>query len=206
MGFWNDRPEGTLKVVAGRSRSGKTCYVKADIHDHQRILAWDIERDYEEMRGFVVARNKAELIAIMKKAGAGACRIAYQTKRKADFDFFCRAAMAWVEVAPLTMIAEELADVTTPAKAPDGWGECVRKGMKRGLTMYAVSQRPAEADKTSIGNAKEIICFHLTRAADRKYMAAEMDLQPEQIAALETLQYIRFEVGSHHHTSGKIEF
>ncbi|MGC3976451.1 MAG: hypothetical protein QM771_19020 [Nitrospira sp.] len=59
-----------------------------------------------------------------------------------DFNFWCEAIYyAGRYVEPLDAIAEELADVSTPGKAPLHWGILVRRGLKRGITIYAISQR-----------------------------------------------------------------
>lgn len=88
------------------------------------------------------------------------------------------------------MVAEEIADVTSPGKAPDARGLLVRQGLGWGINIYAITQRPAESDKTVMGNATYFHAHAMSRSKDRKYMAEEMDLPVEQLAALQPLQWI----------------
>jgi hypothetical protein len=106
------------------------------------------------------------------------------------FDAFCRLAWVWVRVAPGVLVIEELADVTSPGKAPPAWGEIVRKGLRYGPHIYALTQRPAESDKTVIGNASVIHCHRMARSMDRAYMARELDIAQDQLDALKPLDFI----------------
>ena len=61
------------------------------------------------------------------------------------FAAFCSLAWVWMRTRPrAVLVVEELADVTSPGKAPAAWGEIVRKHRKTGATVYALTQRPAE--------------------------------------------------------------
>ena len=60
----------------------------------------------------------------------------------------------------------------------------LRRGLKYGITIYAVTQRPSESDKTAIGNATHIHLCRMTRNQDRRYMAAEMDIPVEKITSM----------------------
>ncbi|MCL1072999.1 hypothetical protein [Shewanella dokdonensis] len=87
------------------------------------------------------------------------------------FEFWAACAFAWCNAC---IVAEELADVTTAGKAPPHWGQVVRRGRARGLApIFAITQRPSESDKTTVGNATLVRCGRLNRANDRKYMAQE---------------------------------
>ncbi len=66
----------------------------------------------------------------------------------------------------LTVIVEELADVTTPQKAPESWGVLLRRGRKYGISTYAVTQRIQEIDKTIIGNMAQFMVFQHVRPKD----------------------------------------
>ncbi len=111
------------------------------------------------------------------------------------FDVFCRFAWIWIRVNAragnsVAIVVEEMADVTTPGKAPAAWGEIVRKGLRFGPRIYALTQRPAESDKTVVGNANLLHCHAMSRANDARYMAAELRVEP---AAVDALRLDRFE-------------
>jgi len=115
--------------------------------------------------------------------------------RLSEFGDFCRLAYAWGMCGNeinqhTTCIAEELADVTSPGKAPETWGVMLRQGLGWGMNIYGVSQRPAESDKTIMGNLTFIHAHFMSRAQDRKYIAEEMDINPDDIKALEQYKWI----------------
>jgi ApbE superfamily uncharacterized protein (UPF0280 family) len=112
---------------------------------------------------------------------------------KKEFDYWCAVVFyAGRHIAPLTVIAEELADVTTPSKAPGHWGIILRRGLKRGITIYAISQRWAEADKTAIGNASEYMLF-TSRGEDIDYIARKTRVPVAELEALKPFEFIRFD-------------
>lgn len=182
--------DGRLKVVAGASRSGKTAWVKKDIEASKagRVFAWDPECQWAELPGWQKVTTRPELIAAAKRPGP--CRVAYVAggKLAVGFDFWAGCVMAAGRyVEPVAVIAEELADVTTTAKAPEKWGILLRRGLKRGITIYAISQRWAEADKTAVGNASEFIMFRMSSGDDVAYMARKTKLKVEELAGLKTV-------------------
>ena len=107
------------------------------------------------------------------------------------FPVFCRLAWAWGRGGPgRKLVVEELADVTTPGKAPAEWGEIVRKGRKHGLDVYALTQRPAESDKTIVSNAAAIHSGFMGFPTDREYMAKCLGVSVADMEKLRPLDYI----------------
>jgi hypothetical protein len=185
--------DGRLYVISGASRSGKTALCTRLLKSERRAVAWDPEDQWASLPGWRKVTNRRELFEAMRTPGY--MRLAYVCggDLKAEFDFLCACVLhAGRFVAPLVFVAEELADVTTPAKAPNNWGILVRRGLKRGISIYAISQRWAEADKTAFGNASEYIVFP-SRADDIGYIARKTGLPEIEVAALVPLEYIRFD-------------
>lgn len=184
--------DGRLIVVSGASRSGKTAYVRRAVKAARRVLVWDIEAQWCELPGYRKITTRAELFEAVK--GAGPARLAYVAggaDLKGEFNFWAACVMLWGRYrGGCVAVAEELADVSTPAKAPQEWGILLRRGLKRGIFIYAISQRWAEADKTAIGNASEFVVF---RAAgdDVAYMARKARIPLEKLEALAPLEYVR---------------
>lgn len=109
-----------------------------------------------------------------------------------DFEYFSEMALyAGRYIAPLVVVAEEVADVTSPAKANGWWGKLLRRGMKRGITIYVIAQRFSEADKTSLGNQSESVIFRCGSADDSRYIARKTRLPFDEVEALKPLDYIR---------------
>lgn len=187
--------DGRLIIVSGASRSGKTAWTRKQAAKARRVLVWDIEAQWCELPGFRKITSRAELFeAIQSSKPARLAYVSSGSDIRDEFNFWAACVMLWGRYrGPCVAIAEELADVSTPAKAPQEWGVLLRRGLKRGITIYAISQRWAEADKTAIGNASEFVVF---RAAgdDVQYIARKSRLPLEQVEALKPLEFIRVSV------------
>lgn len=198
------RADGRIIVVTGSSGSGKSAWVKRELRAHPRVLAWDPEAEYTREPGFVALTDPRALLARLRNH-RGRGRFTFVPATLGLFDWWCRLAFAWGRLAPCAVVAEETADVTTPNKAPQWYGTLIRRGRKWGITLYGITQRPAESDKTIIGNAHVIHCGRMQRAADRAYIAKELDVPLARIAALQPLEWIeRDAFGAI--TSGKLTF
>ena len=204
---------GIIAAAAGSSQSGKTAWVKHKLARHARSLTWDIEGQYPGQ----VVKSKKELIKLVRKIGGGPGVIAYRPRDFADFDFFCDVAYAWGLLGekagkPTAVCVEETSDVTSPGKAPLPWGMLLRRGKKRGISIYAITQRLAESDKTAIGNADYIHCCRLVLASDRKYMAEMLDVPLDQVKNLRSDQgkkvfdYIQRDLGNGNTVAGKLNY
>jgi DNA helicase HerA-like ATPase len=183
------RPDNSLQashtLVTGGTGSGKTSWVrKFMLPKEKRIIVWDGKDEFEPL-GFERITRPADLarrIATGKKTG----KIAFAAPLD-QFSFWARAAWAWGHAL---VIAEELADVTNPAKAPQAWGELIRKGRGHGLRTVTTTQRPAEIDKTTVGNATQAMTGFLAFDADRKYVATKIGFPREDLDALEPGEYL----------------
>lgn len=199
--------DGALVVVGGASRSGKTAYVRKRVASLRRVLAYDPEDQWAQLPGWRRFTTRADFLAAAIKPGA--LKLAYVAggSLAAEFDFFSGAAMyAGRYVAPLDVIAEELADVTTTAKAPGNWGVLLRRGLKRGITIYAISQRWAEADKTAVGNATEFVLFRQSSADDVRYLSRKTRIPEADMLGLKPLEWVRFDVLTGEIERGKLKF
>ena len=111
---------------------------------------------YAAMNEQVAASVGAKLFSIAYAAmntAPGPLRLAYVAggSLQDEFDFWAGCVMyAGRYVEPLEAIAEELADVTSPGKAPGCWGILIRRGLKRGITLRCISQRWSEDRKSVV--------------------------------------------------------
>ncbi len=195
--------EGTITAIVGASGSGKTYWLKRQISAAPRLLVWDIEGQYTERTKQVFTR--AGLVEAIQQDAA---RISFQARSLQDFDFWAECAFVFVrmgaEIGQKTaIVAEELADVTSPAKAPPGWGMLVRRCRKYGGDVYGITQRPAESDKTLFGNAMVLHVCGMQRDSDRAYIARELDMPKSTVAALnrDRFEYIHKDM-----RTGKVQF
>ncbi len=190
-----------MTQVTGASRSGKSADSIQRTREHPRLVVWDPDGDWASDRNGpgkcrLIQDPKELLTALFEDARSGPARIAFQVDTSAKmFDWFCRAAWSWGLLGELddkrtTIVVDELSDVTSPGKAPFAWGRIVKRGLKHGISVIGITQRPTESDKTLVGNTQIIRCFRMQRAADREYMAREMNGPTfQEISDLKNLEY-----------------
>ncbi|MGA9853417.1 MAG: hypothetical protein WBR15_10880 [Gammaproteobacteria bacterium] len=177
-----------MTVVVGRTRSGKTLSTRLEVKDAPRVLVWDIEGVWQGFRSFTSLKS---LLSAIRRDPRGPARWAYSSGERDDFPMWAKLAYWWGRGGGGgIVIAEEIAFTTSPGKAPPGWHQLLAQGLKWNISIYALTQRPAESDKTCLGNATRIRCFALTRAQDRDYMARQLDCAPERLARLKPLEYL----------------
>lgn len=199
--------DGRLYVIAGASRSGKTAWTKRQVKSRRRVFAWDPEAQWCELPGWRKVTTRAELLAAAKKPGPQ--RIAYVAggSLAAEFDFWAGCVMyAGRYVEPLDAIAEELADVTTPSKAPGNWGILLRRGLKRGITIFCISQRWSEADKTAVGNASDFVLFRQSSGDDVAYLARKTRVPDTELDGLAQLHFVHKDALTGAIKRGKLTF
>lgn len=199
--------DGRIEVVSGASRSGKTAYVRKALAKAKRIWAWDPEDQWAQEPGFLRVTNRKQLAAAIAKKGAQ--KIAYVTggDLKEEFNYFCQCAMyAGRYVEPMNVIAEELADVTSQGKAPGHWGILVRRGLKRGINIWPISQRWAEADKTAMGNASDFILFRCATGSDAAYLEKKTGVPAAELVSMPPLYWIKKDNLTGKFTRGKLTF
>lgn len=196
------RLDGEMGLFTGGTRQGKTSSVKARIKKNNRVIVWSPK---ESIDGYsklwpstVVVRGIPALRSAVLMTGKKPAHLIYVPWDYVDFENFARLAFVWGTISPCSVVVEELADVTRPGKAPKGWGDLLRQGLGFGITIYAVTQRPSESDKTVLGNATFIRTHYLMRHEDRVSVSRHMGVKPEEIEKLKPLQYIE------RHNDGRI--
>lgn len=199
--------DGRLHVIGGASRSGKTAWTKKAVGKSKRITAWDPEDQWAQLPGWTKVTTRRALAEALTKPGNFKIAYVAGSKLAAEFDYWAKAVMhAGRFIAPLDCIAEELADVTTPGKAPDGWGILVRRGLKRGISIYAISQRWAEADKTAVGNASLFVLFRQSSGDDVTYLARKTRVSKDKLDGLQPLEFVIKDAATGKETEGKLTF
>lgn len=188
-------------LVTGSSGSRKTTYIKGKIKGRKRVIVWDAAKhEYGDV--CKVAKTQKELLILIKRAGDGGLRVAFQPDllTKELFAWWAGVALAW---GLNTAVAEELADVTSAGKAPNRWGQLLRKGRAYGIKIIAATQRPAESDKTIVGNVTLFHAGRQSRDGDRRYMAKELNVKAEELL-MNDGNYIEFNPAKMTHKKGKV--
>jgi hypothetical protein len=216
--------DGEAFFVVGSRGAGKTEWTMQQTHGATRLLVWDSVQQWSK-RGLVqpvwtMDQLKQVIVADMQSPGrlrigyAGPIKLTLPRKPPLQpqeiplFPVFCRIAWAWLRRrAGSTLVVEELADVTQPGKAPDSWGEIVRKSRHECASrVFALTQRPAESDKTIAGNADVIHCGRLSLPRDRRSMAEYLDVPTADITRLQSLQFIERDMRTHRLSKGTVKF
>lgn len=198
--------DGRLVVIGGASRSGKTAFVAELVKPSRRVWAWDPDDQWAQLPGWQRVTRKSQLEAAMMKKGPQ--KVAYVTggDLQPAFDFWAKCVMHAVRyVEPLDAVAEELADVTSSSKAPGAWGLLIRRGLKRGLNLYPISQRWQEADKTAIDNATEFVLFRHNGKRAPRYLN-EITGVPVEVIPKEPLFYVKWDPATEIATPGRLPF
>lgn len=199
--------DGRLIVIAGASRSGKTAYTARRVRQERRIIVWDPEDQWARLPGFRRITSKGDLFNAIQKPGPAKLAYVAGGDLKSGFEFWAGCAFHWGRYqGPCAAVAEELADVTSQSKAPGAWGILLRRGLKRGIDIYAISQRWAEADKTAIGNASEFVMFRMASGDDIAYMARKTRISVADLDGLKPLEYVRLDSATGERERKKLTF
>lgn len=189
----NTQSRNKHHLVIGTSGSGKTSWVKSWALKGPRVIAWDPDCDYDLPR----VHSAAALARVLIAAKGGQVKVALSVDpTPARFEEFCRVVWAYIcSSRPCVVIAEEIADVTPPGKAGVYWGMLCRRGRKYGAQLVAVTQRPAECDKTIYSQAATKWVGVLDNEIDRKRLAGLLSLRVDDLTALHPLEYYLKETG-----------
>ena len=204
------RPDGEAILVCGSRGSGKSGWTRQRCEGAQRLLIWDSVGEWSRDRIVTPVRTLTELhrLIVADLATPGPFRYGYTGPVNAKtFHTFCKLAFVWMKAAAGgVLVIEELADVTSPGKAPEGWGEIIRKGRHYSGSIYGLTQRPAESDKTLAGNADVIHTGRLSFPTDRKTLAEYLDIPVDQVTALPSLHWIERDMRTRKLSTGVLTF
>lgn len=199
--------DGSLIVVSGASRSGKTAYVRQQVKPDRRIVAWDPEDQWCRLPGWIRVTKQSDLFRLCESGSKVRAGYVAGGNLQKEFDFWAGCVQyAGRYISPLVAIAEELADVTTPSKAPGNWGILLRRGLKRGITIYAISQRWSEADKTAVGNASQFVLFRQSSGDDVRYLSRKTRVPVADLEKLLPLEFVRMNALNGVISHGKLRF
>lgn len=179
-------------AVIGASGNGKGTYIKtllSKLRKARPILVWSPMEDSDNYAAYIQGVRVYNITALVEALKAGGTRIVLVPDDPEDrklFDRFCR--IAW-ELVGWCVVVEELSDCTMASWAPPKWKRITKQGRHRNLKVIAACQRPADADKSFLGNASEIRCYAVNWVSDQKVMANVMAVTAKDIAGLPKFEY-----------------
>lgn len=205
---------GRLMALIGSSRSGKTKKTMSELARFDRVLIWDVKGEYD---GDYRVRTRDQLVKAVRKLQGRPGRIVYTSDQLSDFSYFCRVAQVWVKGHYLAgkncaLVFEETADVTSPGKAPVEYGIILRRYLAFGVSIFAITQRPAESDKTAVGNASQVHICRLQLDRDKRGASLDTNVPINEISALKADQvkhvydYISVDTGRGFWRKGRLTF
>lgn len=203
-----------MLAAFGARGTGKTAWVKQQLAalPQSRVIIWDFKHDPSLTDTGTAYRELPKFIQAMK---APAFRLRYLVDYGQDFapqfDLFCRAAF---HCGNLVMFVDELPEVTKANSAPAAWRRCVNvgrdytgaDGKRRALTIIGAGQRPAECDKSFIGNADVIHTGRLANSADAKALAPSIGCHFSQLLGMADLEWLERRAGQVDFRQGRLEF
>lgn len=199
--------QANIVAVLGASGSGKTSYVMQRLKREKpkRLIIWDTKGEFSREGYATPVYTLAEAV---KKLQNKAFRVAYIPRgdaatMKKEFSLLCRAAF---HAKVLTLVAEELSDVTEPSRACEGWRKCTSQGRSEGITVYGLSQQPASIDKHFFGNCSLVRTGRLNFGAHIKSMAECLGVDREDVRKLLPLEFIERDMLTGEVTRGKLTF
>ncbi len=189
------RNEAKLDAIFGAQASGKSSLMKIETARSRpaRLMIWDPKGEYDAF-----GQGVDDLRELVRGTWAKTFRLVFQPalSRKAmrvQFNVFCKAAS---QAKRVRLIVDELADVTEPNWAPEGWEIVTRQGRHAGLEIQGASQRPADVDKSFYGNATRIVVFRLNAEGDVDRMAKVLRVPRDQVTELRPLEYLERDMRS----------
>ena len=178
----NVNAEKDIRAFFGTSGSGKSHAIKETIKKENRVLIFDPEGEYqaEGFKPFERVGDFAKAVA----SNPDKMRYTLEANGQAAFDMYCRIVWQSLQDRPCVCVVDELAGVTTSAKAPPAWHTLLTRGRKYGLKVRAGAQSPTEIDKTLLRQRSHLWIGHMTRRDDFVYMAKETGLDSSVFEAL----------------------
>ena len=188
----------------GGRGTGKTAWIRQWLDQKKPacLAVWDFKRD-PKLKDLGTAYNDlGEFIRAMR---APRFCIRYQPDLERDihkqFDQFCKAMWLVGHRHP-TMFVDELPAVTAANKAPPAWRQCVNigreyeddQGRACSLCIVITAQRPAECDKSTIGNC-DVMHTGRVRGADADTLAKELGVKAVELTALPDLHWVELGPG-----------
>ena len=159
-----------------------------------RVALWDPNNDhqchgYDRIGDWVAAVKRAHLASL--RTGCG-FRIGYQGVDSHEaYAIWCKTVTAILDGnLDTVLLAEELSTVSKgTAKAPLPAAKLLNQCRKYGGIFLGTSPKPQEINKTYFDNCDHLVVGGQKTAAQRRKMAEEIGVTPEEIKGLAPLEF-----------------
>lgn len=189
-----------IKLIVGKTGSGKTCKAVKLIAEHRRIIMFDTQgKDYTDG---VMFYNMHELKKFWLKVYRGSFRLIYRPlDPMAEFEEICRLAFL---CGNMTIVAEELPSLCDSRGINLELRRCIFRGRMNDLIFIGLMQRPIGIHRDITSQASEIYIFTIDEPGDVKYFQNRIGSNiEEKIRRLETYQYLHWRAGAEQIEVGK---
>jgi len=181
-----------IKLIVGKTGSGKTCKAVKIIEDHRRVIMFDTQgKDYTDG---VMFYDMAELKRFWLKVYRGNFRLIYRPLDPlVEFEQVCRLAFL---CGNLTIVAEELPSLCDSHEINMELRRCIFRGRMSDIIFIGLMQRPIGIHRDITSQATEIYVFNIDEPSDVKYFANRIGSNiEEKIRQLEPYQYLHWTAG-----------
>ena len=178
-----------IKLIVGKTGSGKTVKTVKLIQDHKRVIMFDTQgKDYIDG---VMFYDLDELKSFWLKVYQGSFRLIYRPLDPAtEFEEICKLAFA---LGDLTIVAEELPSLCGAQSIGPELRKVIFRGRMNDIRFIGLMQRPIGIHRDITSQASEIYIFNIDEPGDVKYFRNRIgsDIE-EKIRRLEPYQFLHW--------------
>lgn len=199
--------DSPITVVLGQRGSGKTTWVKRQLPTLPRFILWNTVND--DYTGFEVVNDTEGLYHYVWKKRHGICQVVVnylgergqEEKELEGLLFTCQVAEA---VENVCLVIEEIDQYATTQVMPYELRRLLKLGRHFGVSMIAVSRRPAEINRLITSQAQRFICFKTIEPNDVRYLTSIIGESARELPEIPLLHYLDWRHGQIE--KGKIQF
>lgn len=191
-----------IKLIVGKTGSGKTVKCLNLTRDHERVIFFDTQgKDYTDG---VMFYDLDELSRFWLKVYRQKFRIIYRPlDPMTEFEEICRLAFA---CGNLTIVAEELPGLCGSQVIGNELRKVIFRGRMNDIRFIGLMQRPIGIHRDITSQASEIYLFNIDEPRDVKYFTERIGQNiEEKIRALGPYQYLHWLDGAEQIEVGKDE-
>ncbi len=175
----NQISDGSHMCVFGRTRSGKTHYVKWLLANEKRYIVFDPDEEFNGS-GIVKVHTLPDLKEVLNDCCGGNFRIAFIPTGHDDAEVLHSVSETIFQLQSvmidspkfsaqnITFVVDEMADTVPNANSSKypGFLKLARRGAKRGVSIIGISQRPADVATKFRSQAATMVSFAFSAPHD----------------------------------------
>jgi len=191
-------PDAPITVVLGQRGSGKTSWVKQQLPAFPRFILWNTVND--DYTGFEIVNDTESLFEYVWRKRNGICQVivnyleekGQEDKELEGLIFTCNVAEAMENIC---FIIEEIDTYATTQTMPYELKRLLKIGRHYGVSMIAVSRRPAEINRLITSQAQRFICFKTIEPNDVRYLTSIIGESARELPEIPPLYYLDWKHG-----------